>query len=58
MPELTTEDRVDVLEKLMHGNGKIGVFSKVELMWRFGLWLCGALIAGSCSMIVYFLTKV
>lgn len=57
MPERTTEEKVEDLEKMMHGNGKIGVFSKVELMWRFGVWLCGALIAGFCSMIFYFLTK-
>ena len=30
---------IEKLDTILMGNGKLGLISKVEMMWRSGLWL-------------------
>ena len=40
------EERLEYLEKVLLGNGKLGVAQKVTIMWQVHLWLIGAVSFG------------
>lgn len=60
MDEASMQDSIDRLTKaiekldtILMGNGKLGLISKVEMMWRSGVWLLMVAIGALGAFVGY-----
>ena len=57
-----TDDRlckaIEKLNLILMGNGKLGLISKVEIMWRGGIWLLMVVMMAVGTVFGYYLDRV